>query len=541
MKKIYVFGHRNPDTDAVTSAIALAYLKNKLGINAEARVLSEINKETQFVLSYFGVAKPEILDDVKVQIENVPYKKSLMMNENASIYEAYKKMVDGGYTGLPIVDDKRKFLGYVSLKEIAADFIKGDFDKLNASYENIVNVLEGKKVLEYDANITGKIYAVTYSDENFISDVKIDNNAIVIVGRREHVIDYCISKSVKLIILIGNQSLSKSELAAAKVNKINVIKTPKKAFEVAKLIGLSNYIKTILRNETPVTFTENDYLTDFYEISNKLKHTNYPIIDKKKRCKGMLRLVDVNKYNKKEVILVDHNDVKQSVVGLNEATILEIVDHHAIGSLTTNHPISFRNMTVGSTNTIVYQMFYDAGIRIPKYIAGIMLSGILSDTLILKSPTTTQTDVEVVKKLSKIAQIDYELYGMKMLKAGSSLEGLSIEEVVFRDYKEFQINDMNFGIGQVLTLDYEKVLNNKDEYIAFLDKTCAVKGFNLIALFITDIIHNGSYVLFSTNAKKILSLAYDIDNIEEGHYLAGVISRKKQIVPKIMDEFDNMG
>lgn len=197
-------------------------------------------------------------------------------------------------------------------------------------------------------------------------------------------------------------------------------------------------------------------------------------------------------------------------------------------------------MTVGSSNTIVYYLFLEAGIKIPKYIAGIMLSGILSDTLILKSPTTTNIDREIVKDLSKIAGVDYQKYGMDMLKAGSSLEGLSIEEVVFGDYKEFEVNDMYFGIGQVLTLDYEQVINRKDEYIEFLNKTCNIKGFKLIALFITDVINGGSYVIYSSNARQIMSLAFDKTNIEEGAYLKGIISRKKQIVPNIMEEFENM-
>lgn len=540
MKKAFIFGHKNPDTDSVTAAISLSYLKNKMGYNTEPRILGDINKETNYALKYFKVGVPELLEDVKVQIEDIAFKRNLMMSEDASIYEAYTYMVDSGFTGLPIVDDKKKFLGYVSLKEIASDFIKGDFDKLNASYDNIIKVLDGKKVLRYDDEISGKITAVTFSDKNFISDVKVDNNSIVILGKRENVLDYCIEKGAKLLILVANQSLSRYELASARKNKINVIKTPKKAFEIAKLIGLSNYIKTILRNERPVTFTPQDYLSDFYEISNKLKHTNYPIVDAKGKCHGMLRLVDVNKYDKKSVILVDHNDIKQSVVGLNEASILEIVDHHAIGNLTTTNPISFRNMTVGSSNTIIYYLFSEAGIKIPKSIAGLMLSGILSDTLILKSPTTTNIDKEVVKDLAKIAGVDYHKYGMDMLKAGSSLEGLTVDEVVFGDYKEFNVDDMYFGIGQVLTLDYEQVLKNKEEYIDFLNKTCSIKGFKLIALFVTDVIKGGSYILYSTNSKQIVSLAFNKQDMYEGYYLKGVISRKKQIVPYIMEEFENM-
>ena len=541
MDKIFVVGHKNPDTDSVTSAIALSYLKNELGLNTEPRILGELNKETKFVLKYFNIKEPKLLNDVKVQIEDVDYKKDLMISENASTYDAYQYMINNGITGIPVVDESKKFLGYVSLKEIATDQINGDFDRLDASYDNIINVLKGKEVLKVDDNIKGEILAATYSSEAFIDAISLDKSTIVIVGNRRKVLDYCISKKAKLLIIVGGHKLTEEQLKKAKENNVNVIETNKKSFEVSKIIGLSNNIKNILRNESPVVFTPKDYYTELLEISNKLKHTNYPIVNKNGICKGMLRLIDINNFNKKRVILVDHNEVKQSVDGLNEALIEEIIDHHALGNLTTNSPISFRNMIVGSTNTILYKLFKESHVEIPKDIAGIMLSGILSDTLILKSPTATETDVETVKELSKISGLDYEKYGMEMLKAGSSLDGMSVEDIVYYDYKEFETNDMGYGIGQILTLDYEKILNNKEEYINFLDKTCNTKGFKLMALFVTDIVNNGSYVLFSRDAKQTMSLAYNIPDMQEGTYLEGVISRKKQMVPNIMQEFDNMG
>ncbi|HBA37282.1 MAG TPA: putative manganese-dependent inorganic diphosphatase [Firmicutes bacterium] len=538
--KTFVIGHKNPDTDSVTAAISLSYLKNQLGYDTEPRVLGEINKESKYVLDYFKIKHPKILNDVKVQIKDVPFRRDIMVNENDSIYEAYTYMVDNGITGIPVVRDKKKFAGYVSLKEIATDSIRGDFDYLNASYDNILKVLEGREILRFDEDLKGTIIAATFGSEMFVSEMTIDRDTIVIVGSRKSVLDYCINKNARLIILVGNHQLNEKEYEEAKKNKVNIIMTGKHSFEVSKLIGLSNYIKGIVRNETPVTFDMNDYLTDFFEVSNKLKHTNYPIVDKRGNCNGLLRLLDVNSYDRKKVILVDHNEVKQSVDGLNEAVILEIVDHHALGSLTTTAPISFRNMILGSSNSIIYHLYKEAGVKIPKDIAGLMLAGILSDTLILKSPTATDTDKQIVEDLAKIAGIDYEKFGLDMLKAGSSLKDLTIDEIVFYDYKEFEANDMSFGIGQVLTLDYEEVLSKKDEFITFLDNTCKIKGFKLIALFITDIINNGSYVLYSSNAEKILALAYDKKDMCEGYYLPGVISRKKQMVPKIMGELENM-
>lgn len=539
--KTFIFGHKNPDTDSVTAAVSLSYLKNQLGEDTEPRVLGEINKESKFVLDRFNIEHPKFLSNVKVQLSDVPYDKTLMVDENSSIYEAYTYMVKNSITGLPVVKNKKKFFGYVSLKEIAADFIRGDFDLLNASYNNILNVIEGSEVLRFDEHIEGHIMAITFSIEAIMESININENTIAILGSRKEVVDYCINNKVKLIILVGGQKLSDEQIELARKNKVNIISTKKFSFEVSKIVGLSNYIKCIVRNETPVVFTPNDYLTDFYEISNKLKHTNYPMVDKMGNCEGMLRLIDVNSYEKKKVILVDHNEVKQSVDGLNEADILEIVDHHAIGNVTTAVPISCRTTILGSTNSLIYTLFKEANVEIPADIAGVMLSGILSDTLILKSPTTTDLDRKIAEELAGLAGLDFEKYGMEMLKAGSSLEGMSVQDVLFSDYKEFETNGMTFGIGQVITLDYEAVLNNMEEYVKGLDLACSNKGLKLACLFVTDIVSNGSYVLYSSEAGKVMSLAYGKDDMKQGYYLQDVISRKKQMVPNIMTELDNMG
>ncbi len=537
--KTFVIGHKKPDTDSVTSAISLSYLKNALGDDTEPRILSEINQETEFVLNYFHMPIPKILDDVKVQIKDVSYGKDVMVEENASIYEAYTFMVDNGYTGLPVVGEKKKFVGYVSLREIATDFIRGEFDHLNSSYKNIQKILNAKEILKFDDEIQGNIIAATFGSETFISKAKIDRDTIVIVGSRKYVLDYCISKSARMIILVGDQSLTEGEMKEAKKNKVNIVVTSKESFEVSKLIGLSNYIKNILRSELPTTFDLNDYVTDFLEVSNREKHTNYSIVDKRGRCNGMLRVIDVNTYNKKQVILVDHNEVKQSVEGINEATILEVIDHHALGNLTTNVPISFRNMILGSTNSIIYFLYKEAGIKIPKNIAGIMLAGLLSDTLILKSPTTTPTDKMIAEELSKIAKLDIETFGMEMLRAGSSFKNKTVEEVVTYDSKEFEIDGKTFGISQILTLEYEDILKRKEDFINYLNKISTIKGYKVFALYITDIISNGSYVLYSDNSEKILSLAHKAENLFEGYYLSGIVSRKKQIVPNIINEIEN--
>ena len=444
--KIFIVGHKNPDTDAITSAISLSYLKNKMGLDTEPRILGNPNKETEYVLKKFKIKTPEFLNDVKVQLMDINYDKKIMVNEKDSIYDVYSYMVKNGYTGTPVVKSKNVFIGYVSLKEIATGFIKGKFDTIHATYDNILKVIKGEEVLRFNENIEGKAYTSIYSNKE-IESIKLDNYQIVITGANTEFLKHCIDSKVKLIVIVNNQKIDEEVIDLAKKKKINIIKTHLKAFSTSKLIGISCDVKSIIRESNPTTFLPTDYLTDFLEISNKLKHTNYPIVDKKGICQGMLRLVDINSYSKKTVILVDHNDLKQSVNGLNEAELLEIVDHHAIGNLTTKTPISFRNMIVGSTNTIIYHLYEEAGVEIPKDIAGIMLSGILSDTLILKSPTTTILDKRVAKELAEIAGLDIEKYGMEMLKAGSSLKGLTMEDIVFGDYKEFTVGNESFGVG----------------------------------------------------------------------------------------------
>ena len=280
MKKIVVFGHKNPDTDSVCGAISLSYLKNKMGKNTEPRILGEINKETEFALKYFNVETPKVLDDVKVRIKDIKYHKDYFISEDASIYDTYHSMNDKNITGIPIVDNNKKFVGYVSLKEIARTMIDDTNNYLDTTFDNIVSTLKSDKYLKEDDEIKGNIIAATFDDNTFIENIKLDINNILIVGDRRQIIKYALDSKVKLIILIGNQHLDLDEIEYAKLNKINVISTPYNSFEVSRLLGLSNKINTIKRNENCICLDVNDYMTDFIDISNKTKHTNYPIVNK---------------------------------------------------------------------------------------------------------------------------------------------------------------------------------------------------------------------------------------------------------------------
>jgi len=539
MKKTLIFGHKNPDTDSVCGAIALSYLKNSLGESSEARILSDINNETKYALKYFNVETPKYLNDVKVKIKDITYHKDYFVNEDTSIYDVYNYMDKKNITGIPIVSDKRLFVGYVSLKEIARSMIIDSDNYLDTTFDNIINTLKSDEYLKIDEDISGNIVACTFDDHTFINKVKLDSESIVIVGDRKNIIDYAISCQVKLIILIGNVKLSKEQTLICKISKINIISTKFSSFEVSKLLGLTNKISSIKRNETCICLNVDDYMTDFIEVSNKTKHTNYPIVNKKGICHGMLRLIDIGEVNRDRVILVDHNEAKQSVDGLDEAEIVEIIDHHNISDINTTKPINFRNMSVGSVNTIIYYMFKENNIDIPNDIAGLMISGIISDTVLLNSPTTTYNDEIVLKDLCKQINIDYKEYGMELLKSGMSIEDKSLEEIIYRDFKAYNTNDYKFGIGQVLTVDFND-FNNIDDYVKELDKISNYNGYKVVALYITNIISKNSMIIYNSSAKEIISDAYNIDDIYEGIIVDGILSRKKQIVPNIMEVLERL-
>ncbi len=535
MEKIYIFGHKKPDTDSVTSSIALSYLKNQLGFNTEPRVLGDINNESKFVLDYFKRKEPKYLNDVKLQIKDVNYHQDYFIKNNCSVKDAYNYMVEKGITGVPIVDENRKFVNLITVKTVVKNLISGNFYNLETSYKNILSTIDGEEILHFDDEINGKITVASYRSTTFMSNIELGQNDILIVGDRHSIIEYAVNNKIKLLIISGNGYIKEEHLDIARKNNVNIIRTKLDTFHVAKIINLSNYIYTLTKGIAPYTFDYNDYYDDFIDKSYKLKHNNYPVIDKSGKCFGLIRITDIDDKIKKKVILVDHNELEQSADGIEEAEILEIIDHHKIGNFTSILPINFRNMPVGSTNTIIFQLYKENNIDIPKDIAGLMLSGILSDTLIFKSPTTTQLDKDAVLALSKIAEVDYEKYGIEMLKAGSSIKGKTMEEIIYTDFKNFNVNNKKIAVCQICTVDPESILNEKDKYIELLNTIAKNNNYSMVCFLVTDIIKNGSYFYFNDSAKTILDNCFDVEDFNQGHYIDGCVSRKKQVIPPIVD------
>ena len=538
MNKTLIIGHKKPDTDSVMSAIGLSYLKNKLGDNTEPRIIGNINKETKFALESFNIKIPKYLNDVKTQLKDVNYHKGFYINENESIYDGYQAMLKEELTGIPVSKTSGEFLGLVTLKDLSYNLINTDATDLYTSYDNLLHVLSGEEILRSSDEIEGKLLVVAYRSTTFVSNIKLEKNNIIIVGDRHSVIEYAINSKVKLIILSNDSYIKEEHIELAKKNGVSIIRTPYDTYKSSRLVSLANYIKTMVKLYNPTVFKETDFVTDIVDINNIQKHTNYPVLGSNNKCLGLLKITDLADKKPKNVILVDHNEKKQSVEGLEEARILEIFDHHALGNLTTSNPINYRNMVVGSTSTIIYTLFQESHQEIPVEIAGALLSGIISDTLILKSPTTTEKDEIAVKELAKIANVDYEKYGLDLLKSGSSLEGMSKEDVLYNDYKLFNVNDKSFAIGQFFTTNFDDIKNEINEYIKVLNNVAEGNNYTLVTLYVTDIIKNGSYVIYNTKAQNIMNLIYQ-RYIKEGEFIEECVSRKKHIVPLIIQVLES--
>ena len=529
----FIFGHKNPDTDSVCSSIALSYLKNETGGKTAPKVLGNINNETKFALEFFKVPVPSYLNDVRVRIKNIKYDKKAYISEEKSINEAFKVMQHQNITAIPLIDDKKKLTGYVTLKEIAKYLINGNKEIVHTTLDNIIETLNAKVITKFDEYISGDILIAGLQSKTIQQEIDLSPHDILIVGDRYKVLEYAIESHVRLIILPLNVNLDKKIIKKAEKNKVNIIASELDSFQIANKILLSNFVKSINLNKSPITINNEDYYTEFKNMTHRVNHSNYPVVNNKGECLGLIKLTGPNEYEKQKVILVDHNNFAQSVDGLDEANILEIIDHHNIGDIGTSLPINFRSKPVGCTSTMIYEMYKEQHIPIPKNMAGLMLSAILSDTLLLTSPTTTEDDKFAAVKLANIAKVDIDKYGMEMLKASSSIEGKSVEELIKTDFKSYVVGDKLLGISQIMTMDIEKIEENIDAYIAKLNEM--VEGqYTIVTIFITDIIKNGSYVIYNEAAADIIQDSFGLKSIHQCMFLPKIVSRKKQIQPNII-------
>lgn len=537
MKQVYVFGHKNPDIDSVCSAICVAYLKNKLKVPAVPKVIGPLNSGAKFVLDYFKVDTPSYLNDVKVQIKDVNYLKRGYVNYKTSIYDAFVFMKENNITAVPLVDDARHVNGYVSLRSMAKYFADSPKGQIVTNINHLLKVLNASTITSFDEEINGYVNSLVFNGDSIGDDYRLNDNSIVIIGDNVKVIKKALNEKVKLIILAKGNIISGSQQKIAKANRVNVISTPYSVFEICNKIILTNYINLLSTTDKPISLDTHSYYSDFIDLMKSNSYTTYPVVNNKGICLGLINTNMVDDYLKKQVILVDHNSYEESIDGLKEAEILEIIDHHCLGSIGTSIPISFIARPVGCTATIIYDEFRKEKVSIPKYIAGLLVSAIISDTLLFTSPTTTKDDIEAAKKLAKIAKVDLDEYGKELLKASTSTKGLSIEELIKQDFKTYEIKNNTYGIAVITTFDYDELKKDVPKYVEKLNDMHE-HYYAGVLMFILDLLKGGSYVIYDDSMKNKVANAFGIDELEEGYFIKGLISRKKQILPALIKEIE---
>lgn len=538
-RKVYVVGHKNPDTDSICSAIAYAALKTNItGIPHEPRRAGQLNEETQYVLERFGVKAPRLLSDLREQIKDVELKEVDGLKSSVSIRTAWEKMQESNIHTLPVTRDG-KLEGVITIGDIAKTYMEvydsTILSKARTQYRNIARAVDGEVLTgnEHSYLLKGKV-VIAASSRILMSDF-INKDDLVIMGDRKDAQQCAIDVDASCMVVCQNAPVSDKIIKQAQEKEIVIIRTPHDTFTAAQHINQSIPVKYFMTKENLVTFKMRDYVDDVKDVMARRRFRDFPIVDNKGKFLGLISRRRLLNVRKKQVILVDHNEKNQAVDGVDEAEVLEIIDHHRLSSIETMGPVFFRNQPVGCTATIVYQMYQEAGIEPDPVNAALLCSAIISDTLMFRSPTCTPLDENTARKLAGIAGVEVENLAQEMFNAGSNLKGKSAEEICFLDFKQFTVNDTVFGVGQVNSMSADELKEIRKIVQPHLEKARSNHGLNMIFFMLTNIITESSELLCcgSEAREKILS-AYDLPEDTETIMLKGVVSRKKQLVPTLV-------
>ena len=535
---IYVTGHKNPDSDSICAAYAYAEFKNKIGeTETVACRLGNVNQETQFILDYFEAEAPKFLNTVKLKVEDLQFDNISPISPDISLKTAWTIMRDKNIKTLPVADENDHLLGVLSVANLTSCYMdiwdNRILSKSNTTLDNIVDTLSAKicYVNEDIKFFPGKI-AVTAMQPDTMTE-HIEEGDIAIVGDREEAQSALINLNVSLMIVTGGYAPSEKIINLAKEHGVTVIVTQHDSFTASRLIVQSIPVGYVMVKENIVSFTTDDLVDDIKGVMAETRFRSYPVLDENGRVVGTVSRYHLISNHKKKVIQVDHNERGQSVDGLEDAEVLEIIDHHRVADIQTNNPIYFRNEPVGSTSTIVAKCFFESGIRPSRKAAGLLCGAIISDTLLFRSPTCTPQDQYICKKLAEIADINIEEFAKEMFKAGTSLKGKTVEQIFNSDFKPFTIEDTKVGIAQVNTMDIEGFMPLKEEMLNYMDQKAKEAGLDMVMLLLTDILNEGSEILVTGNKPEIVEKAFNVTLKDKGAFLPGVLSRKKQVVPPI--------
>ena len=544
-EKIYVIGHKNPDTDSICSAIAYADLRQKVtGQVHEAKRAGHVNDETAYVLDRFGVEAPKLLTDVRLQVRDLDIHEMPGLKPNASIRDTWERMRQEQAKTLPIVKDD-ELVGVVSTGDIAKSYMdvydSEILSKARTQYRNIIKTLDGTMITgnEHGYFMRGKV-AIGASSPNLMEEF-IEKDDLVILGNREEAQACAVNIDASCMVICKDAEVSPKLIQKAKGQSIVIIQTPYDTFTTARLINQSIPVKFYMTSGPLTMFRMNDYVDDIKDIMAKKRFRDFPILDRHGRFKGFISRRRFLGASKKNVILVDHNERSQAVDGIEEAEIIEIIDHHRLGDIETVSPITFRNQPVGCTATIINQMYEENEIEVPREIAGLLCGAIISDTLLFRSPTCTPLDERTAKKLAKISDIDLEQMAQEMFNAGSNLKGKSAEDICFQDFKQFTVNDTIFGVGQITSMSKEELAAIRDMMTEHLPKVLEAHNLNMIYFMLTDILAESTELLcVGTGARGIALSAFDLPDNAKSLILKGVVSRKKQLIPVLVETMQQM-
>lgn len=539
--KIYVVGHKNPDTDSVCSAIAYAQLRTQLtGEKHNARRAGQLNEETQYVLDYFNVKAPALLTDLRVQVKDVALRKVEGVEGSLSIKTAWARMKEQNLKTLPVTRDGR-LEGVITIGDIATSYMDVYDSNVLATartqYRNIATTVGGRIVTgnPHSFMSNGKV-GIVASSRKLMADF-VEPEDLVILGNRKEVQQMAIDMGVSCMIVSTGAEIEEGIVEQAREKEIVIIATEHDTFTVARLINQSIPIRHFMSDKKGLLFFKmRDYVDDVKEIMMKNRYRDFPVLDNKGNFLGFISRRRLLNCRKKQVILVDHNEKNQAVNGIEQADVLEIIDHHRLSSIETMGPVFFRNQPVGCTATIVYQMYQENGVEVTPTIAGLLCAAIISDTLMFRSPTCTPLDEQSARKLSEIAKVDVEMLAQAMFRAGSNLKGKSAEEICFLDFKQFTVNDMVFGVGQVNSMSPEELKEIKAKVEPHLEKARNAHKLNMIFFMLTNILTESSEMLCAgPEAREKLINAFDLRAEMEELHLKGVVSRKKQLIPALVE------
>ncbi len=538
MEEILVFGHKNPDTDSICSSIAMSNLRKQQGFNAIPCRLGEINKETKFVLDKLGVKSPKLLKTVSAQITDLNYVEKSTISTEDSIKEALDLMTKENFSSLPVIDTEGYFKTMLSISDIANTYLEIDysdlFSKYSTTFENLKEALEGEVI---SGNYPEGEIASNLKEASELESLK--KGDIVITTSLTDGIDKSIQAGARVVIVCCR----KGDFISPRVTSECAIMLVRHSFfKAISLISQSISVGGILNtNKVLFNFNKEDFLNEIRGIMKDANQTNFPVLEDDGKVYGTIRTKHLIDFHRKKVIMVDHNEFSQSVEGIQDAHILEVVDHHKFANFQTNEATKIRTEPVGCTSTIVYGLYKEAKIEPDEKTALLMLSAILSDTLLFKSPTCTSRDVEVAKELAKLAKVNnISEYGMEMLVAGTSMAKSSMKEIINQDKKIFPIGDMEIAVAQINTVQIGELVARKEEIAKEIEHEIGKYGYSLFLFVVTDIINSNSLVFTYGKEIEIVENAFKKEVVNNEILLENVVSRKKQIIPFLMTAAQNM-